>query len=146
MKKSAFTLRDIDEELKLSADSYLRTVIINKKRHYIRRITKLARNGIMFLELEKFESNLTYVDNCFSKIGTTYFYARGECIPIKNPELADALRSLSELYLQIILQTIILDVRLEDLAKDFGFSRSMMYVHRKNAIDELRRKLKNYEE
>lgn len=91
MEKSAFTLHDINEELKLSADSYLRTVIINKKRHYIRRITKLSRNGITFLELEKFESNLVYIDNCFSKIGTTYFYSRGKYVPIKTPELAEAL-------------------------------------------------------
>lgn len=121
MKKSAFTLRDIDEELKLSADSYLRTVIINKKRHYIRRITKLSRNGIMFLELEKFEINLTYVDNCFSKIGTTYFYARGKWVPIKTPELAEALSKLSELYLHIILQRLILNVRIEDISKNMVF-------------------------
>ena len=60
MGKSAFTMRDINDALKSSADLYLRTVIINKKRHYIRRITKISRNGITFLELEKYESNLTY--------------------------------------------------------------------------------------
>lgn len=59
MKKTAFTIHDINEELILSVDSYLRTVIINKKRHYFRKITKLSRNGITMLELEKYESNLT---------------------------------------------------------------------------------------
>lgn len=146
MEKSAFTLHDINEELKLTADVYLRTVLINKKRHYIRRITKFSRNGITFLELEKYESNLVYNDDYFNKIGTTYFYAKGNHIPIRNPELADALSELPELYLQIVLQTIILDVRLEDLAKEFHISRSMMYVHRQKAINELRRRLKNYEE
>ena len=146
MEKSAFTLHDINEELKLTADVYLRTVLINKKRHYIRRITKFSRNGITFLELEKYESNLVYNDDYFNEIGTTYFYAKGQHIPIRSSELADALSELPELYLQIVLQTIILDVRLEDLAKEFHISRSMMYVHRQKAINELRRRLKNYEE
>ena len=146
MGKSAFTMRDVNDDLKSSADLYLRTVIINKKRHYIRRITKLSRNGITFLELEKYESNLVYNDDCFDRLGTTYFYAKGKRIPIRSPELADVLSELPELYLQIVLQTIILDVRLEDLAKEFHISRSMMYVHRQKAINELRRRLKNYEE
>ena len=51
MKKTTFTLHDINKEVILSADSYLRTVIINKKRYYIRRITKLSRHGIAMLEL-----------------------------------------------------------------------------------------------
>ena len=145
MGKSAFTMRDINDDMKSSADLYLRTVIINKKRHYIRRITKLSRNGITFLELEKYESNLTYNDNYFTKIGTTCFYSRGKYVPIKTPELAEALSKLSELHLQIILQTFILNVRIEDLAKEYGISRSMIYVHRQKAINELRRRLKNYE-
>ena len=62
MKKTTFTLHDINKEVILSADSYLRTVIINKKRHYIRRITKLSRHGIAMLELEKYESNLRKKD------------------------------------------------------------------------------------
>lgn len=145
MKKTVFTLHDISEELRLGADLYLRTVIINKKRHYVRRITKFSRNGITFLELEKYESNLAYNDDYFDRLGTTYFYVKGKRIPIRSPEIACALSELSELYLQIVLQTIILDVRLEDLAKEFHISRSMMYVHRQKAINELRRRLKNYE-
>ena len=121
MEKSTFTLHDINEDLKTTADLYLRTVIINKKRHYIRRITKLSRNGITFLELEKYESNLAYNDNYFTKIGTTYFYARGKYVPIKTPELAEALSKLSELYLHIILQRFILNVRIEDIANNMVF-------------------------
>ena len=144
MGKSAFTMRDINDDLKSSADLYLRTVIINKKRHYIRRITKLSRNGITFLELEKYESNLTYNDNYFTKIGTTYFYSRGKYVPIKTPELAEALSKLSELHLQILLQTFILNVRIEDIAKEYGISRSMIYVHRQKSINSIVNLMNNY--
>ena len=74
MKKKTFTLHDITEDLASSADSYLRTVIINKKRHYIRKITKLTRHGITMLELEKFESKLSYNESYFNKVGTTYLF------------------------------------------------------------------------
>ena len=77
MKKTTFTLHDINKEVILSADSYLRTVIINKKRHYIRRITKLSRHGIAMLELEKYESNLICNDSYFSTSGVTYFSVNG---------------------------------------------------------------------
>ena len=43
------------------------------------------------------------------------------------------------------MQTFILNVRIEDIAKEYGISRSMIYVHRQKAINELRRRLKKYE-
>ena len=43
MKDGKYTLYDINEEIAESADLYLRTVIINRKRQYIRRIIKLSR-------------------------------------------------------------------------------------------------------
>ena len=63
MKKYFFTLHDISEEIIERADSYLRTVIINKKRYYIHKHTKLSRYGITIYELDKFDSNLSYIDN-----------------------------------------------------------------------------------
>lgn len=60
MKKTTFTLHDISKEVILSADAYLRTVIINKRRHYIRRITKLSRHGIVMLKLKKMDCCLLY--------------------------------------------------------------------------------------
>lgn len=146
MKKTSFTLHDINSEIKICADSYLRTVIINKKRHYIRKITKLSRHGISLLELEKFESNLTYNDSYFNRIGTTYFCIKGQHIPIRIPELAEALSELPEIHLQVLLQTVILKIPIEDLAKEFGVTKRMINIHKRNAIQELRKKLKDYEE
>lgn len=146
MKKTTFTLHDINKEVILSADSYLRTVIINKKRYYIRRITKLSRHGIAMLELEKYESNLICNDSYFSTSGVTYFSVNGQHIPIRNPEISEALSELSEIHLQILLQSAVLQITIEDMAKEFGISKRMVYRYKHDAIVELRKKLKNYEE
>lgn len=146
MKKTTFTLHDINKEVILSADSYLRTVIINKKRHYIRRITKLSRHGIAMLELEKYESNLICNDSYFSTSGVTYFSVNGQHIPIRIPEISEALSELSEIHLQILLQSAVLQITIEDMAKEFGISKRMIYRYKHDAIVELRKKLKNYEE
>ena len=125
MKKTTFTLHDINKEMILSADSYLRTVIINKKRHYIRRI---------------------YNDSYFNSVGVTYFYIKGQHIPIRIPEIAEALSELPEIHLQILLQSEVLQITIEEIAKEFGISKRMVYRYKHNAIEELRRKLKDYEE
>lgn len=146
MKKTSFTLHDISKEMILSADSYLRTVIINKKRHYVRKITKLSRHGIAMLELEKYESNLICHDSYFSTSGITYFSVKGQHIPIRIPEISEALSELSEMHLQILLQSAVLQITIEDIAKEFGISKRMVYRYKHDAIVELRKKLKNYEE
>ncbi len=146
MKKTSFTLHDISKEMILSADSYLRTVIINKKRHYIRKITKLSRHGIALLELEKYESNLICNDSYFSTSSITYFSVKGQHIPIRIPEISEALSELSEMHLQILLQSAVLQITIEDIAKEFGISKRMVYRYKHDAIVELRKKLKNYEE
>ena len=146
MKKTSFTLHDISKEMILSADSYLRTVIINKKRHYVRKITKLSRHGIAMLELERYESNLICNDSYFSTSGITYFSVKGQHIPIRIPEISEALSELSEMHLQILLQSAVLQITIEDIAKEFGISKRMVYRYKHDAIVELRKKLKNYEE
>ena len=146
MKKKTFTLHDITEDLASSADSYLRTVIINKKRHYIRKITKLTRHGITMLELEKVESKLSHNDSYFNKVGTTYFFIKGQLIPIKIPEIAEALSELPETPLQVLMQTVVLKIPIEKIACELGVSKRTINLYKRNAIEELRKKLKDYEE
>ena len=144
MKDSKYTLHDINEEIIKSADSYLRTVIINRKRQYIRKITKLSRHGITMLELERYESNLIFNDSYFEKTETTYFFIKGVQIPISIPELAEALSTLSEIHLQVIMQSEVLKIPIEIISKEFGVSKRTINIYKHNAIEELRKKLKDY--
>ena len=145
MKDGKYTLYDINEEIAESADLYLRTVIINRKRQYIRRIIKLSRHGITMLELEKYESNFTFNDSYFEERETTYFCIKGVDIPINTPELAEALSTLSEISLQVIMQSEVLKISIENIAQEFGVSKRTINTYKRNAIEELRKKLKDYE-
>lgn len=146
MKQKAYTLHDINDKVADSADLYLRTVIINKKRQYIRRITKLSRHGISMLELEKYESNLAYNENYLNCYEVTYFYVKGQYIAIRIPEIAEALSILPEIHLQVLMQSTVLKIPIADIAKEFGVSKRMINIYKSNAINELRKKLKDYEE
>ena len=146
MKKQVYSLHDISEEVIKSADSYLRTVIINKKRRYIRKITKLSRNGISMLELEKYQSNLAFNDKYFENTEITYFYINDVCITITIPELAEALKMLSEIHLQVLMQTSVLQMTISDVAKELGVTKRTIYTYKHDAIEELRKKMKDYEE
>lgn len=146
MEKSKYTLCDINEDMALHADAYLRTVIINKKRQYVRNIRKFTRHGITVLELEKFESNLAHNDDYFKTGVTTYFFVKGRYIPITEPEVADALRELSEIHLQVLMQSAVLQIPIEKIAREFGVSKRTINTYKRNAINTLRRKLREYEE
>lgn len=144
MKKYFFTLHDINEEIIERADSYLRTVIINKKRYYIHKHTKLSRYGITIYELDKFDSNLSYIDIDLDNIESTIFYVKGNCIPIHISEIADALSELPETYLQVLMQSSVLKVPIEEIAREFGVSKRMINIYKRKAIETLRKKLKDY--
>ncbi len=146
MKDGNYTLHDIDEEIIKSADLYLRTAILNQKRMYFRRITKISKYGITMLELEKYQSNLVYYDSYFDNFETTYFYYKEKCISITNPEIADALNELSKNRLHVILLYFGLKMTIEQVANELGLTKRMVYIHKRKALDELRKKLKNYEE
>ncbi len=145
MKKRVFTLYDINEEIIKSADSYLRTVIINRKRYYIRNKTKLLRHGITLFELDKYESNLSYYDKHFESIEAITFYIRGNYIPIHIQEIAEALNDLNEIQLQVLMQTAVLKIPIEVIAKELGVSKRMVNIYKRKAIEKVRKRLINFE-
>lgn len=146
MKNETYSLHDINEEIIKSADLYLRTTIINKSRRYKRKLTKLLRHGISMLELEKYESNLICNDKYFNNHNITYFCIKGNNIPIAIPELAVALKELTEVHFQVIMQTAVLQLPIEEVAKGLGVSKRTINTYKRDAIEELRKRMKNYEE
>ena len=77
---------------------------------------------------------------------THIFFVKGQRISIRIPEISEALSELPEIPLQILLQSVVLQITVEDMAKEFGISKRMVYRYKHDAIVELRKKLKNYEE
>lgn len=147
MKRNQFTLSDITADLIEHADMYMKKVLINTKRRYFRKLRKIEKNGVTILELEKYETNLIYEEMGFEKADTTYFDVNGNPIPITKTELAEALLCLTELQLQILLKSEVLELTPDELAKEYGISKRMLRKHRHIALEKLRKKMDvNYEE
>ena len=53
--------------------------------------------------------------------------------------------TLSEISLQVIMQSEVLKISIEKIAQEFGVSKRTINTYKRNAIEELRKKLKDYE-
>ena len=138
-----FTLSDIRIEVVDTADRYMKAVLINKKKRYFRVLRKHERNGITFIELDKYESNLAFEDNGFRTIDNEYFVVGKERFFLEKSELTEALHTLNPIQLDILLKSILLEQSQESLAAEYGISKRMVRKHKQNALDKLRRRLAN---
>lgn len=141
MKKNQFALSDITADMREHMDQYIKRVLINKKKRYFRKLKKLKKNGITILELEKYETNLIYEQPQFHNVEVTCFVVGDDRIEITKTELADAMRSLTELQLQILLRLEVLNASPEELSNEYGISKRMIRKHRQIALEKLRKKM-----
>ena len=102
--KNNFSLEDITSELLDYVDKYLKTVISNTKRRYYRKIKRAREYGIVFVELDKYADDLRYDDPGLEQVLCQMIDVQGINIPVLNPELAEALRSLTETQRLVLLK------------------------------------------
>ena len=133
--KTDFSFEDITSELLDYVDKYLKTVISNTKRRYYR------NNGIVFVELDKYAEDLHYDDPELEKVLCQLIDVQGVKIPVLNPELADALRSLTETQRLVLLKNVVLKIPLKQIALELGVSIGMVEKHKKNAIRAIKRRM-----
>ena len=141
MFDNRFILSDIHIEVIETADRYMKAVLINTKNRYFRVLRKMDRNGITIFELEKYESNLAYEESGFDEVDSERFWVGGEIITIKKSELTDALRLLTPLQLDVLLQSVLLDKSQEEIAAEYGITKRMVRKHKHTALEKLRRRL-----
>ena len=130
--KTDFSLENITSELLDYVDKYLKTVISNTKRRYY---------GIVFVELDKYAEDLHYDDPGLEKALCQLIDVQGIKIPVLNPELADALRSLTETQRLVLLKNVALKIPLKQIALELGVSIGMVEKHKKNAICAIKRRM-----
>ena len=139
--KTDFSLEDISEELLNYVDRYLKTVISNTKRRYYRKTKRSRKYGIVFVELDKYAEDLYYDDPGFEQVLCQLIDVQGVKIPVLNPDLADALRSLTETQRLVLLKNIVLKIPMKKLALELGVSIGMVEKHKKNAIRAIKRRM-----
>ena len=139
--KMDFLHEDISEELLHYVDKYLKTVINNTKRRYYRNKARFRKYGIVFVELDKYAEDLHYDDPGFEQALCQLIDVQGTNIPVLNPELADALRSLTQTQRLVLLKNVVLNVPLKQIALEIGVSIGMVEKHKMNAIRAIKRRM-----
>lgn len=139
--KTDFSLEDISVELLDYVDRYLKTVISNTKRRYYRKAKRSREYGIVFVELDKYAEDLRYDDPGFEQVLCQLIDVQGVKIPVLNPDLADALRNLTETQRLVLLKNVVLKIPLKQIALELGISIGMVEKHKKNAIRAIKRRL-----
>lgn len=71
---------------------------------------------------------------------------QGIKIPVLNPELADALRSLTETQRLVLLKNVVLNIPMKQIALELGVSIGMVEKHKNNAIRAIKRRMSADEE
>lgn len=141
MDKQLFSVSDISDDLIQYTDMYMKKVIINAKRHYYREKSKIQKHGIVFVDLETFAENLGYEDIGFEKVLCQYIEVKGIQVPVHNPDLAIALLALTEIQRSVLIQNVVLDITLKQIAYDLKISERMVRKHKHNAIESIRRRM-----
>lgn len=144
--KTDFSLEDISEELLDYVDKYLKTVISNAKRRYYRKTKRPRKYGIVFVELDKYAEDLHYDEPGFEQALCQLIDVQGVKIPVLNPELADALRSLTETQRLVLLKNVVLKIPMKQIALELGVSIGMVEKHKNNAIRIIKRRMSVDEE
>lgn len=146
MDKQLFSVSDISDDLIQYTDMYIKKVIINAKRHYYREKSKMQKHGIVFVDLETFAENLGCEEAGFEETLCQYITIKGFHVPVYNPELAIALLALTEIQRSVLIQNIVLDITLKQIARDLKISERMVRKHKHNALEAVRRRMeKSYE-
>lgn len=91
--------------------------------------------------METFAENLGYEDTGYEKVLCQYIEVKGVQVPVHNPDLAIALLTLTEIQRTVLIQNIVLDITLKQIACDLKISERMVRKHKHNAIESIRRRM-----
>ena len=141
MKMIRLFIEDLSYEHIDFCDNYIKKVIINAKRYFYRPKSKVQKYDIVFVGLGTCENELTYEEKGFEDIFATYITVKGTTIPVYDPDLADALFTLTEMQRTVVLRNIVLGDSLTDIAKDSGVSIAMISKHKQNALKIIKERM-----
>lgn len=146
MRDRIFLESDLNDTLIHFADKYLKKVIIHAKYHAYRDQAQRQKHGIVIVDLDNYPDELGYEDMGFEEAVCCCLDVRGVRIPVYNPDLAAALLALTETQRVVLIQNVCLGRTLKAIAEELDISERMAGKHKHNAIEFLRRRLKQHEE
>lgn len=141
MVKRNYAIEDIPVELIAYTDRYIKTVIKNAKSRFYRNKTRFKKYGLVFVDLDKYAENLRYDEPGFEQAFDETIDVADIQISVLDPELANAIRGLTETQKLVLLKHEILNVPIKQIAIELGISIRMVEKHKHNAIQALKRRM-----
>lgn len=136
---------NVNDDIILYIDKYLKTIINNTKRRFCKDQQKAQNYDIIFVELEKFQENLYFIDPRLEEVSCGHITFLDNNIPIQFFELEDAINQLTEKQKNVLIKNIVFEIPLYQIAREMGISTRMVEKHKSAALEHLRRRLRDYE-
>lgn len=128
----------LEEQKRYTFDSYCKKILRNEVRDFYKEIKYQRDNVINFSEMSNIQfENLSYEDKYFQ--GTYSFNVLGYDIVVSDENLGEALQSLSEDKLKIILLSFHFDMTDREIAEQMNLIRRTVTYRRKSILQSLRK-------
>lgn len=140
--KSIYKIEQIDERMLKYANAYIKQVVNNSQKNYFRSSLRHTKFNISF---EEYNDNINYFANEIQEITVPLQVLKVGMVSfsIESDKLYEAINKLSDKQLEVIIKNIILDIPMQDVATQMKISLGKAYKHKRNAINILRRRLKD---
>lgn len=137
-----YKIDQIDKCMLNYANAYIKQVVNNSQKNYFR--SKLRHTKFNF-SFEEYNDNINYFENENQEIDVTLQFVEFDMfrISIESDKLYEAINKLTDKQLEVIIKNIILDIPMQDVAAQMKISLGKAYKHKRNAINILRRRLKD---
>lgn len=132
MKPSYF-----EQTIEHQFDSLAKKVVNAVVKNYHRDMRRRNRHESSFSDLSSLETDLLRFIDEYDCASTT-FSVMGEEILIADDKLVEALKSLPEKKMDIIMMFYFMDMTDTEIAEVLELNRSTVYRHRKNSLEKIK--------
>ena len=136
---------NVSDEIIEYIDKYLKTIISNTQRRFCKDQQKAQKYDIIFVELEKFQENLYFIDSDLEEVNCGHIEFANNNISIQQIELEEAISQLTAKQKNVLIKNVLFEIPLYQIAKEMGISTRMAEKHKSLALKYLRRRLHDYE-
>lgn len=139
MRKEEFANEEINENVILYVDKYIKLMISNTKISFIRKDKGSDLPDFDLTYLNDAKCIFPYYDEeILGFEDTTYLIGKSEII-IKDSRVSECLDKLTEREREVLLKNIVLKTPLDEIADDYNVSVRMVKHYKKRAIEKMRK-------
>ena len=114
-------------------DSFVKKVLTGEVKSYRAEMARQSAKEALFSELSERELNQLCSFDKYDE-GSEVFLVLGQVIPVKNFEIAEALKHLTETKRDVILLSFFLDIKDIEIANLLNLHYSTIHYHRDSSL------------